>query len=84
MFAGAQGLGDGGVGSNGQFNAGWVSSFTNTNELHGVVLVAGGGDTVVKKKLADIQAKLGLGQVTKEVYSISGKVRPGKESGHEQ
>ena len=83
MLAGAERLGDGG-GSGAQFNAGWIPPFTKANELHGVVLVAGGNDTVVKKKLEDIQAKLGKGPVTTEVYSISGKVRPGKESGHEQ
>lgn len=57
-------------------------AFMSPDKLHGVILVASNTPEGVNNKLAAI--KKVLGSTVKEVDTIEGKVRPGKNKGHEQ
>lgn len=66
----------------------WDDAFLQTTqEIHGVLLVAGDSFETVSAKLEDVK-KIFNGdadeEVVKEVATLAGDVRPGKEKGHEQ
>jgi len=80
----AQSLGDKGTGTGPTFVPDWEPAFLQ--DIHGAILVFGESHNSVNKALA--QAKQAFGVSTskasiKEVTTIRGDVRPGKESGHE-
>ncbi|KAF8223380.1 Dyp-type peroxidase [Tricholoma matsutake] len=86
----AESLGDKGTGSGANFVPDWDAPFLE--DIHGVILVSGGTHEAVNETLEDAQFVLGLTPVgltfptqsfIKEVTTIVGDVRPGKESGHE-
>ena len=81
----AQNLGDKGTGTGPTFVPDWEPAFLQ--DIHGLILVSGDSHDSVNKALW--QAKEAFGVSTskasiKEVTSITGDTRPGKESGHEQ
>lgn len=61
----------------------WEEQWLHPEPIHGILLVAGSDDQQVRTKLEKVKGLFGQGSV-KEILSISGKVRPGAEKGHEQ
>jgi hypothetical protein len=83
--ADAQALGDPGTVTGSNFVPNWDPAFLQ--DIHGVILVSGDSHRSVNKALEEAKAAFGVftsDPSIKEVTSIVGDVRPGKESGHEQ
>jgi hypothetical protein len=84
--ADAESLGDKGSGTGPSFVPDWDPAFLQ--EIHGVILVSGDSHSSVNKALSEAKIAFGIASLDepsiKEVISIVGDVRPGKESGHEQ
>ena len=81
----AESLADKGTGTGPNFVPDWDPAFLQ--EIHGVILIAGDRHNSVAKKLDEVKDVFGFGKPTasiKEVRTIVGDVRPGKESAHEQ
>lgn len=65
----------------------WEQPFMKPEVLHGVILVTGNDDAHVKQKLDSIKKLFQFGTASasvKELVTISGKVRPEPNKGHEQ
>ncbi|KAF8059915.1 hypothetical protein FPV67DRAFT_349692 [Lyophyllum atratum] len=82
----AKNLGDKGTGDIPNFVPDWEPAFLK--DIHAVILISGDSHGTVDKKLQQIKEIFGIapGQYKpsiKEVTSIVGDVRPGKESAHE-
>jgi hypothetical protein len=85
LFAGgqlkdAEALGDSGVTDATGFTPSWDATFLQA--IDGVIIVAGDSHLSVEAELA--QVKLILGISIRDVVTLRGDTRPGKESGHEQ
>lgn len=81
----AQALGDPGTTTGSTFVPAWEPVFLQN--IHGIILVSGDSHPSVNKALAQAKQTFGVGTPKasiKEMTSISGDVRPGEESGHEQ
>ena len=81
----AEFLGDKGTGTGPTFVPHWEPAFLQ--DIHGVILVSGDSHDSVNKELWKAKHAFGISTFNasiKEVTSITGDVRPGKESGHEQ
>ncbi|GAB7361967.1 hypothetical protein MBLNU230_g2004t1 [Neophaeotheca triangularis] len=62
----------------------WETSFMG--KIHGIVLVAGSDTTQVRLKMEEIKSIFkfpGADALVEAVVTVQGKVRPGKEKGHE-
>ncbi|KAI9652145.1 MAG: hypothetical protein M1831_007177 [Alyxoria varia] len=84
MLAGAQALGDSGKLVDNNFDPEWEPAFKK--DIHGSVNIAADCEATVSHTLKDIEAIFEVGNPTssiKETLKLSGKTRPGKESGHE-
>ncbi|KAG6841173.1 hypothetical protein C0991_001098 [Blastosporella zonata] len=83
--ASAESLGDNGTGGGPTFVPDWEPEFLQ--DIHAVILISGDSHGTVNKKFKEIKDIFGLasGQTAsiKEVTTVVGDVRPGKESGHE-
>ncbi|KAG6816227.1 hypothetical protein H0H87_007598 [Tephrocybe sp. NHM501043] len=83
--ADAESLGDKGTGGGPTFVPDWEPEFLQ--DIHSVILISGDSHGTVDKQLKEIKSIFGLvpGQKAsiKEVTTVVGDVRPGKESGHE-
>jgi len=80
----SQALGDPGTTTGTTFTPDWNPAFLQN--IHGVILVSGDSHRTVDHKLHQIKGIFGVGSQDasiKEVISLVGDVRPGKESGHE-
>ncbi|GLB42843.1 putative peroxidase [Lyophyllum shimeji] len=82
----AKNLGDKGTGDIPNFVPEWEPAFLQ--DIHAVILISGDSHRTVDKKLQEIKEIFGLAPSgnkpsIKEVTTIVGDVRPGKESGHE-
>ncbi|KAG6849423.1 hypothetical protein H0H93_008571 [Arthromyces matolae] len=81
----AQSLGDKGTGTTPNFLPDWDPKFLQ--DIHAVVLISGDSHDTVNKQFTAVKSIFGLvsgGQASiKEVTTIVGDVRPGKEDGHE-
>lgn len=85
MLADAQNLGDTGSTSASGFNPDWIPEFKK--QMDGVFLVAGDGHHTVNQQIQHIRTIFGVGHSDASidvVLNLSGDVRPGSESGHEQ
>jgi hypothetical protein len=81
----AEALKDKGTGTGPTFVPDWDPAFLQ--DIHAVVLVSGDSHNSVNKELKQVKSVFGVGSAKasiKEVKSIVGDVRPGKEAGHEQ
>jgi len=81
----AQSLGDKGTGTGTNFIPDWEAAFLQ--DIHAIILVSGDSHRSVNKALGEARQTFGVGTSEasiKEVTSIVGDVRPGKESAHEQ
>jgi len=87
MFADAANLGDVGTKSpSGTFTPDWDPAF-KSNTIDGLIFISGDCHATVKAELKKIEDIFFVGTshaLIKEVFTISGDVRPGKEKGHEQ
>lgn len=78
-------LGDKGTGTGKDFVPDWDPAFLQ--QIHGVILISGDSHGTVNKKLHQIKQLFHIESShpsIKEVTSIVGDVRPGKQSAHEQ
>ncbi|KAI0070456.1 Dyp-type peroxidase [Panus rudis PR-1116 ss-1] len=79
--ADAQNLGDKGTTGTTGFLPAWDAPFLQP--IDGLIIVAGDSQLSIDAKLVQAKLTLGFGLITKEVFSITGNVRPGDEKGHE-
>ncbi|KAG6810025.1 hypothetical protein H0H92_013639 [Tricholoma furcatifolium] len=79
----AQSLGDKGTGTVPNFVPDWDPAFLQ--DIHAVILISGESHPSVNEKFGEIKNIFGIGKTPsiKEVTTIVGDVRPGKERGHE-
>lgn len=85
MLADAQDLGDMGSTSASGFKPDWIPEFKK--QMDGVILVAGDGHRTVNQQIQNIRTIFSIGHPDASVdivLNLSGDVRPGAESGHEQ
>lgn len=73
-------LGDLGTQQDNGFVPDWDPTFMG--EIHGVTLITGDSRDIVNQKLADVK-EIFSGSV-REISTVIGDVRPGKEAGNEQ
>ncbi|MCJ1393012.1 hypothetical protein MMC18_005884 [Xylographa bjoerkii] len=82
MLADAATLGD--PGSTSPSGPDWIPAFKQ--HIHGMILVSGDSHKTVTEKLAEVKDIFSVGShdaIIHEVIHIVGRVRPGKEKGHE-
>ncbi|KAH0001952.1 hypothetical protein KCU78_g14625, partial [Aureobasidium melanogenum] len=85
MLADAQNLGDTGSTTASRFEPDWIPEFKK--QMDGVILVAGDGHRTVDQQIQHINTIFSIGGSSASidmVLKLSGDVRPGAESGHEQ
>ncbi len=83
--ADAQALGDSGTGTGKSFVPDWLPQFKQ--QIHGLIIFSGESHATVNTKVAQVLKIFGFGTPASsvaEVFRVTGDVRPGKESGHEQ